>query len=545
VLAVVAVAVFPFAEAVRIIAQSSPQVLYGDQALIELGARRAWHLDQLVGPYSRYDFHHPGPAMFYLLAPWVRLLEPSGPGVYLGAIVINGVALSVSVALLWRRSGAAVALWAAAAIDLFCLCVRVGTLREPWNPYLIVGPMVLFVVLWALAVTGSAGAWLWAAVVGSYEVQTHIATAVFVVAMVVLAALWSLIRAYRSGRLEVPGRWWRHPGRATGLAALLLIWLPPVVELWRDHPNNLTLLWDFFTRSHTTAPFSQALRAAASGVTIIPFGNRDYTLVLQRSHAQLALAGVLFAAATTVAVVLARRRRQPLALAFVAAAALGVVLGVVSLSRSTGAVEFYFAVWLAFVPLALLLAIGVGLLAPVPAPVETPVPVAFANGAAPPDGVPTGSSRIGRHGRPRRTVPVLGALVLVAVGMAAVTVHSDLRMGPVRTITAYPYVDTAKLTAAAQSVLRPGDRSVGFTILTDDDWPDVAGMVLALDRQGRQSTVAPAKWALFFGNERAPGRPVQVQFALSSPGAHTPAATIGPVLATVNGMVLSYQRPAV
>ena len=179
-------------EAVRIVAQRSHVVLDGDQALLELGARRAAHFDQLVGPYSRVGFHQPGPVVFYLLAPFVRILEPSGPGLYLGAIAISGAALIATVAFLWRHLGPVAALWAAIAIDVYCLCLRVGTLREPWNPYLVVAPMVLFVVLWAAAITGSSGAGVWAVVIGSYEIQTHIATAGFVITMWAILAAWAV-----------------------------------------------------------------------------------------------------------------------------------------------------------------------------------------------------------------------------------------------------------------------------------------------------------------------------------------------------------------
>ena len=157
------------------------------------GARRAAQFDQLVGPYSREGFHHPGPAVFYLLSPFVRFLEPTGPGLYLGAIVISGAALAATVAFVWRRLGPLAALWAAVAIDLYCLCLGVGTLREPWNPYLIVAPMVLFVVLWAAAVTRTAGstdAAIWALVIGSYEIQTHIATGAAVVVMSAIMVVW-------------------------------------------------------------------------------------------------------------------------------------------------------------------------------------------------------------------------------------------------------------------------------------------------------------------------------------------------------------------
>jgi hypothetical protein len=59
----------PLGGGLRILVQQPHVVLYGDQALIELGARRESHLDHLVGPYSRDGFHHPRPAVFYNRRP--------------------------------------------------------------------------------------------------------------------------------------------------------------------------------------------------------------------------------------------------------------------------------------------------------------------------------------------------------------------------------------------------------------------------------------------------------------------------------------------
>ena len=541
-------AAFPVVEAVRIAVERGQVVLYGDQALLELGARRAIHLDQLVGPYSREGFHHPGPAVFYLLAPFVRLLEPAGPGLYLGAIAISGAALIAAVAVVWRRAGPAAALWAAAAIDLYCLCLGVGTLRQPWNPYLVVTPMVLFVVLWATGLTRfsqrhCSGPAVWAVVVGSYEVQTHIATAGLVVPMSVILVGWLALRAWRDGRFPVATREGWGPARVTGALALALIWLAPVIELWRDHPNNLRLLWDFFTSPHAGPTLHQAIEATADAITIVPFGNHDYVVTLSRSDTALAIGTALIAIGLAVAIILGWRRRQPLALALAASSVIGIAAGVASLAHTAGPIYFYFAVWLAYVPLAVLLAIG----------------VALVGDGRPEDGRPGPSPR--RNRRPAR--PLIAGCAAAALVAGGLAVYSDLAMGPVTSITAgagpWPAQqvgtsagralsqrDTIALTRAAESELRPGERWAGFTVGTPSLWTYVAGMVLQLDEHGVQSTVAPASWALYFGHERSPGRPVDVAFDLYAAGdtaaAKADKAAKGTVIAEVDGTVLTFQR---
>jgi hypothetical protein len=530
-------------EAARIVVSRSPLTLYGDQALIELGARRAAHFDQLVGPYSRDGFHHPGPVLFYLLAPFVRIFTSSGAGLYLGAIAISGAALTATVAFLWRRVGPLAALSAVVAIDLFCLCVRVGTLREPWNPYLIVAPMVLFVVLWAAGITGSAGAGLWSLVIGSYLVQTHIATAGVVITMTAIFAAHVVRSRWRrrSRQVAIPHGW--RPARITGLVVLVLVWIPSLVELWRDQPNNLRLLWGFFTSTRATPPLQQSLTAVADAWTIVPFGNHDYVLALHRSPTELGVGVALLLVGLALAVELGCRRRQPLTLALASAGGLGVLVGTISLALSPPPVYPYYTIWLAYVPVSIMLAIGVAILAP---------------GERPPHPGHRADQWAGA-GRPlfgRRVVIVCAAAAVIA---ATFTVHSDLRMGPIRATTGsgpWPpgnagapqgrvrtIEETSALGAGAEGVLRPTDRSVTLTIGTPSLWPYAAGIVLQLDRHGVQSTVAPASWALYFGQERAPGRPVSVTYFLYAPS--DPMARMAggdTVIVRLDGAVLTYHR---
>ena len=540
------------------LASDSHLVLYGDQALLELGARRAIHFDQLVGPYSRAGFHQPGPAVFYLLAPFVRLLEPAGPGLYLGAIVINGAALIATVAFLWRRFGPLAALWAAAAIDLFCLCLRVGTLREPWNPYLVVAPMVLFVVLWAAGITGTKGA----GVVGPGD---------------------RLLRGpdpHRHCRLrrrhDRDPRWRRSfgpdgatsvarpggerwgPARVTGAAALVLIWVAPLVELWRDRPNNLRLLWDFFTSSQPTPPLHQALQVAGEALTIMPFGYHDYVLTSNRRRPELGARR----RCSSWPVLIARRHGR-------LAPASADEPGARGRQRARGRARHPLPDPYGRSGLPLLR--GVAGLRPVspsargwhrPVRVDRtarlpsrPEPIAQPSARlATPEAIPRAATSGASWAR--AAVPIVLA---IAVTVAAFTMRSDLTMGAVSATTGsgpWPpgssgtpqgklqtLQETSALTRAAEGVLRPTDRWVNFTLGTPSLWPYLAGAVLALDQGGVQSTVDPASWQLYFGHERAPGRSVSVTFDLYAPGDAAAAHQAhGAVIARVDGAVLTYQR---
>src|SRR5205814_8098147 len=60
----------PFAVfALRILIHHRDPVFSGDPALLDMATRSAAHFHRQVGPYSRYGFSHPGPALFYAAAP--------------------------------------------------------------------------------------------------------------------------------------------------------------------------------------------------------------------------------------------------------------------------------------------------------------------------------------------------------------------------------------------------------------------------------------------------------------------------------------------
>jgi hypothetical protein len=511
-LAVALAALYPLVEALREIVENRPVPLYGDNALLDLAARRASHLDQLVGPYSREGFHHPGPVSFYIMAPFVRLLG-SGQGGYLAAVLVTGACAVAITAVLWRWSGPAMALYAAAALGAFELCVRVFTLREPWNPYMVVAPMLLLGVLAAGAMAGRRGAWGWAAVAGSYALQTHLATAPTVVAVLVAAALPPIARGVwdvaRRGRRRPP-----FPSRPAlvGLGVAVLAWVPALVELAADHPNNVTLLLDFYRQAHPLPTWHEARRAAANALAIVPFGNHTYVTSILRPRWQLDVTLVGSAAAAAASLALAARRRLGLPVGLVVSGVLVAGVGTYGLKQASGGITAYFATWMAAAPLLVLLALGAAVLSPRVRPV---------------------THERAHHRPPERrswttATPVLAGLAVVALVATGATVRSDIRMTPASRAVLAPQVVVGQM--AGQVLARAPRGRVALDIVSAGAWPEAAGVALALYRHGVSTEVSPAAWTLYFGNQDRPGRPAVRQYSFYSTAAaqadHVPAASV-------------------
>src|SRR6516164_9762469 len=77
---------------------TEPVVTSEDIAVTELYTDLASHGRLLLGPYSRFGWHHPGPVYFYLQAPLYAASNRAGASLFLGAMAINVVALAI---VLW------------------------------------------------------------------------------------------------------------------------------------------------------------------------------------------------------------------------------------------------------------------------------------------------------------------------------------------------------------------------------------------------------------------------------------------------------------
>ena len=193
------------AAAVDLIHLGSPTVPAGDLALTMWDTDRAEHLRLLVGPYSRFRWHHPGPVLSYWLAPFWWLSNHHLAGLAVGTAVLSGLLLAAMVVAVGRATGTTQA-WATAAV-LLVVTWRYGfdQLRELWNPAAAVLPLVAVAVFGAAVAAGRRW-WLPAVfVVASVAVQLHVGAVPVAVVLVVVSmagAGW----AFRHRARELPRR---------------------------------------------------------------------------------------------------------------------------------------------------------------------------------------------------------------------------------------------------------------------------------------------------------------------------------------------------
>ncbi|HZJ27317.1 MAG TPA: hypothetical protein VFF40_09975 [Acidimicrobiia bacterium] len=230
--------------AVVSIVQSSEYHLTSDQAILGIHTNDVGRRAVLFGPYSRLGWHHPGPALFYVLALPYRLFGADGTALQLGALIVNGAALVGVAVVARRRAGVRFALLTLLCAVILMHALGPALLRDVWNPSITVVPYLLVVLLaWAIA-DGDRWAIPWAVGVASFVVQTHIGYALVTVTPVVIGA-FALV--WRTARVDGTLRALRSlaPVGLVTLVTALVLWSAPLVEQLSGDPGNLGLVLQY------------------------------------------------------------------------------------------------------------------------------------------------------------------------------------------------------------------------------------------------------------------------------------------------------------
>ncbi len=235
----------------------------GDAALLQSYTLLTTRGELLLGPYSRFAWHHPGPMYFWLLAPFYALAGYDTPGLHVGAFLIN--VLSV-VCLVWtvrRSTGGMFALVLIGSIAAYVWRAR-EVMVSAWNPHVTVLAAAALAPLAAATAAGDLALLPLVAVCATFIVQTHIGFAPYAAALSACAAagLWT-------ARAGGAGGWSRVKALLNRTAWLLVVlWSFPIADQLTRTPGNVTRLLRFFlVEDRGGQPAGTALRAWADAAT--------------------------------------------------------------------------------------------------------------------------------------------------------------------------------------------------------------------------------------------------------------------------------------
>jgi hypothetical protein len=321
----------------------------GDIALIDLRVRDVWsRAIPLVGPYSRLGWNHPGPAMFWLIAPLSGATGRPAWATLIGGVLIQGVAIAAIGRLAWRKGGLPLVAAALAVNGLAYGAMGPSTLLQAWNPN-VTFPFLLVLLLqaWCLA-DGDLVLLPFTAAVASFLVQTHVGY----LPLVGVAVAFGLVGAYLRTRAgsSTNGTWRRPIGWS--LVVLVVAWFPVALQEVVHEDNIRPLIRSLTGTGAKLGPRDAAGIFGAEFHVLPPWlGGHTQLDSITRAVVPVSAAYVLVPfALLAVAALLTRRHtrvRLPTALT-----ALIFGVGLWSISRVVGGAEDYAFYWR--VPIAIL-----------------------------------------------------------------------------------------------------------------------------------------------------------------------------------------------
>lgn len=226
-----------------------------DIAVIESYTKLASEGRLLVGAYSRFQWHHPGPLGFYTLVPFYLAGGGRNAGLNAGAAVVNIACLAYIIGVLVRRRPSLAVLVGGFVV---ALTWRAGdAMASPWNPHLTVLPLMAVVVGSADVLAGTPLSLLAVTLFASLAGQLHVALLPCVLVLGLLATARTAL-----GCAGLSPTMWRRSLAWTALV-LAVCWILPLAEQLVGTPRgNVTELWSFFVaQSRDGQPLAVAVSA--------------------------------------------------------------------------------------------------------------------------------------------------------------------------------------------------------------------------------------------------------------------------------------------
>ena len=236
----------------RLVTTMPAETVGGDMALLELYTRQAARSEALLGPYSRFQWNHPGPTMFYVFRPLYELSGGRFESLRVSALLLNLLCLAALLAIVWRRAGPTLLLPLAIALGLYLFRVP-DILVSPWNPHLLLLPLAVLFLASAAVLEGDVRFTVVAVAAASFLVQAHLSVTPTAGALTAVALAWALF----DGRLRSRSRWIN-----AAVWVGVLMWFLPLAEEVTSPSGNLSAILDSFFEDPAPGPGSRESSAA-------------------------------------------------------------------------------------------------------------------------------------------------------------------------------------------------------------------------------------------------------------------------------------------
>ncbi|HEY2813143.1 MAG TPA: hypothetical protein VGJ03_06755 [Acidimicrobiales bacterium] len=293
---------------------------------------------------------HPGPLSFYALAPFYRLFGSSAWALEAATAALNVLAIGISLVIAQRRGGYRLLLAVAVVLAFLVRGYGVGTLTEPWNPYLpLLWWVVLMLAVWSI-LCGDFVMFPVAVFAASFASQTHLPYLGLGLGLGALAVGGAVVLARRTPP-KSPARRSLVRWGLVALAVGVIVWSPVVADQLRHDPGNLAQLRDYFQHPpEKPVGFRTGVRLELLHLDISKFAAEQHADTGSLVNAAgdpdgSVVPGLLLLALWGVSVVGAWRMKHSRLLRLDVVIGASLVLAVISMARIFGHLWFYLMLW--------------------------------------------------------------------------------------------------------------------------------------------------------------------------------------------------------
>jgi len=232
-----------------------PMLETGDIAANSLQVFEARHFREMLGNYSRWEFHHPGPVFFYLFAAGealfaglLKVVPTPVNGQFVMLVLVNTALLfgAIEICAVHFR-GALFRPLALAGAVLLTYNLNTGTspgmLLSLWMPHVALLPFLFFTVACASVMAGRVSHLPPATLGAMTLVHLHVAQLMFAGVLLLMACAAAAVWTWRAHAFR---SYWR--AYVLSAAIVILFLLPIMLELALDDPNNLDAIRAYLRR---------------------------------------------------------------------------------------------------------------------------------------------------------------------------------------------------------------------------------------------------------------------------------------------------------
>ncbi len=321
--------------------RSTKWQLVGDPALEVLGALDVGSYTRFLGVYSRFDWQHPGPAIFFLLAIPSHIGTHIAMNVMYWTVFLNLLFVAMAIAFIWNSAGRLGALILGSCLILANIN-GIADVSSAWNPAIALPFFALFLIITMFAWSNHY-ALVWISLLGSVVIQLHVSY-VIPVLTILLVLLIARVNQRKSGGVLFNSR-----ELLFTFGTNFVVWCLPLWDQFFGSGNFERIFHHFVSNPENQVGYGRSSRIIAYHLLPRAPWNGALELVSFTQNSEVSALWLFLPAFFFLFLVWAARRHEPeLRVAVLAIAMVGVA-AFISIAKLTGTAFPYMYGWVRIV----------------------------------------------------------------------------------------------------------------------------------------------------------------------------------------------------